>query len=229
MPVVLALVSQKGGVGKSTLARGLGATTALAGVRVRIADLDPQQGTVMRWEQARRSNQLAPSLDVKAYSSISDALDEADDLELLIVDTPGGSNETTLRIAQSAHLVVQPTGPSLDDLYPGVLLFHELVAEGIPKSRLLFALCRTLSRQEEKAAASYIEASGYALLLGSLPEHALYRSAHNRGLAVTETDKKELSARADALMVELVKRVAAEVRAMREAEQSGRKPSKGVA
>ncbi len=47
--------------------------------------------------------------------------------------------------------------------------------------------------------------------------------------AVTETDKKELSARADALMVELVKRVAAEVRAMREAEQSGRKPSKGVA
>ena len=42
MPVVVAFISQKGGVGKSTLARALGAVAASAGLKVRLADLDAQ-------------------------------------------------------------------------------------------------------------------------------------------------------------------------------------------
>ena len=43
MPVIVAFVSQKGGVGKSTLARGLLAVAAHV-MKARLADLDPQQG-----------------------------------------------------------------------------------------------------------------------------------------------------------------------------------------
>jgi chromosome partitioning protein len=53
MAVVVGLVSQKGGTGKSTLARALGAVVAHAGLKVRIADLDPQQHTVLEWERTR--------------------------------------------------------------------------------------------------------------------------------------------------------------------------------
>jgi chromosome partitioning protein len=47
MPLVVAFISQKGGVGKSTLARGL-ATFAIAnGAKTKVADLDLQQRTAI--------------------------------------------------------------------------------------------------------------------------------------------------------------------------------------
>lgn len=223
MAVVVALLSQKGGVGKSTLARGLGAICAHAGLKVRIADLDPQQQTVMRWQEARKASAVAPLLDVRAYRSLEDALEDADDVELLVLDAPGHASQATLSLARSAHLVVQPTGPGLDDLYPGVLLFHELTREGVPGDRLVFALCRTQTKKEEDGARAYLQEAGYRVLPGALPERAGYREAQNRGQAVTETSKKELNDRADALMIALVERIAVEVKAISKAAKSDAK------
>jgi chromosome partitioning protein len=53
MAVLVGLVSQKGGVGKSTLARLVAREYATAGWNVKIADLDTAQGTSFNW-QARR-------------------------------------------------------------------------------------------------------------------------------------------------------------------------------
>ena len=49
MPVIVSFVSQKGGVGKSSLTRALAVTLARGGMKVLVADLDPQQGTVIEW------------------------------------------------------------------------------------------------------------------------------------------------------------------------------------
>ena len=53
MAIFLGMVSQKGGVGKSTLARLVAREYANAGWSVKIADLDVSQGTSFNW-QARR-------------------------------------------------------------------------------------------------------------------------------------------------------------------------------
>ena len=45
MAVTIGMVSQKGGVGKSTLSRLVAREYALAGWNVKIADLDVSQGT----------------------------------------------------------------------------------------------------------------------------------------------------------------------------------------
>ena len=47
MAAVIAFISQKGGVGKSTLARALAAVCAQAGLEVVLADLDPRQQTLI--------------------------------------------------------------------------------------------------------------------------------------------------------------------------------------
>lgn len=216
MPVVVAFVSQKGGVGKSTLARGLGALVAYAGQKVRIADLDPAQHTVVQWGKKRRESSVTPKVDIRDYATTAKAVDDGSDVELLILDAPGRADATTLEIANRAHLIVQPTGPSLDDLYPAVVLFHELVAAGIGPAHLAFALCRTLNRTEEEDARKYLEQSGYTVLPGALRENPGYRHAQNCGRAITETSDKNLNERADALMLELLSRVAAKVKALRQ-------------
>src|SRR5687768_5630787 len=125
MPVIVSFVSQKGGVGKSTLARALLAVTA-HNMKVRLADLDPQQGSVVAWEQVRRRHPDAPDGEVVPYAAVADALLSGGDIDLLIVDMPARTNRSTLELARRSHLIVQPTGPSADDLRPAILTFHEL-------------------------------------------------------------------------------------------------------
>ena len=214
MTIVVAFISQKGGVGKSTLARALAAVAAHAGVAVGVADLDPRQNTVMRWQHARAEGGHTPAVAVRACASLDEALAWQEELDLLIIDTPAGAHRGTLDIARHAHLVVQPSGASIDDLHPAVLLFHELVAAGVPKSRLVVALMRTMTKREEDAARTYITDASYETLPGSIPERAAFRQAQNIGQALNETDEQSLNGRVDALMQALLDKVASEVAAL---------------
>jgi chromosome partitioning protein len=209
MPIVVAFVSQKGGVGKSTLARALASVAAHGGLKVTLADLDRQQQTLMQWQRARKADNASPKITVAAFDGVSEALAAAGHADLLILDTPGHVNRSTLDIARHTHLIVQPTGASADDLHPTALTFHELVGAGVPKSRMVAALCRLLSEDEEEAARSYLADAGYEALPGWIPESASYRLAQNHGRSVTETIEKSLNAHADALMEALLMKVAA--------------------
>src|SRR6516225_10598818 len=157
MAAVIAFVSQKGGVGKSTLARALTAVCAQAGLEAVLADLDPRQQTLIQWQKARTAQRVSPRLSVEPFDNAAEAVKRAEACDVLILDAPSGVNDDTLAVACTAHLIVQPTGPSLDDLHPTVLLFHEFVAAGVPKSRLVAALCRVLDDEEETAARAYLE------------------------------------------------------------------------
>ena len=230
MAAVIAFISQKGGVGKSTLARALAAVCAQAGLEVVLADLDPRQQTLIQWQKARAAQQVSPRLSVEPFDDAAEAVERAQACDLLILDTPGGVNDDTLAVARMAHLIVQPTGPSLDDLHPTVLLFHELVAAGIPKSNLVAAFCRVLDDEEEEAAArAYLKEAGYEVLEGSVPESLTYRVAHNRGRSLTETNEQAFNERADALIEALLTKVAAITSVADEAEEPTRMPKGGAA
>lgn len=208
MPAVIAFVSQKGGVGKSTLARALAAVCAHAGLKVMLADLDPQQQTLVHWQKTRMQNSVSPEVTVAAFDNADEAIEHAADFDLLILDTPAGASESTLEVARLSHLAVLPTGPSLDDLHPTVLLFHELSGAGIPLPRLAAALCRVLDGKEEDAARAYVQAAGYEVLEGSIPESRAYRSAQNSGRSLIETDEQSFNERADTLLEALLTKVA---------------------
>jgi chromosome partitioning protein len=74
MAVVIGFVSQKGGTGKSTLARALGALVAHARMKVKIADLDSQHRTIIEWAKARDENRIAPPVKVRAFRTASEAI-----------------------------------------------------------------------------------------------------------------------------------------------------------
>lgn len=211
MPVVVAFISQKGGVGKSTLARALLAVAAHS-MKARLADLDPQQGSVVAWERTRQRHGAVPACEVVAYATAQEALAAGRDVELLIIDTPARTSRATLEIARHAHLIVQPTGASADDLKPAVLTFHELVKAGIPKQRLAMAVSRVLSAGEEATIHAYVADAGYEVLAGAIGERIAYREAQNRGRAITETTQAKLNEAAETLIESLLEKVTAEVK-----------------
>jgi chromosome partitioning protein len=208
------LCPRRGGVGKSTLARALAAVAAVADIGVKLVDLDVRQRTTSSWQERRETNRAGRPLQVATFASLAEALDASTDSdELLIVDAPAGTSRGTLKLAQRADLLVQPTGPGIDDLDPAIMLFHELARTGVPRPRLVMALCRIATADEERKARTYIEEAGYGVLPGCIPERAAYRDAHNHGRAVTETRLKVLNARTDTLVEALLTLIAEKVRA----------------
>jgi chromosome partitioning protein len=207
MTTIIAFVSQKGGVGKSTLARAVAREAANNGLKVKIADLDTQQGTCIDWNRTRLNAGLQPAVAAEAFATAAQALKIADQYDLFIIDGPARTSSGTLDIAKVADLVVQPSGASVDDLKPAVREFHALIKAGIPKSKLVFALNHIGTPAEENEARAYIAEAGYTVLAGCLSERPAYRKAQNTGRAVTETSFRNLNTKADALIQALIDRV----------------------
>lgn len=207
MTYIISFVSQKGGVGKSTKARALARETSHGGLKTKIADLDIEQATSAEWHRRRLANGVAPAASVESYSTAQQALDGAENFEVLIIDGPARASKGTLEIAKVSDLIVQPTGASLDDLVPAVKVFHALVKAGIPKHRLVFSLNHIGTENEENAAREYIREAGYEVLAGCLMERPAYRQAQNDGFSVTETRYKGLNERADKLIQSIINKI----------------------
>ena len=74
MTTIIAFVSQKGGVGKSTLSRALAREASIGGLRTKIADLDTQQGTCVDWQRTRLNAGIQPEVAAEAFATAAQAL-----------------------------------------------------------------------------------------------------------------------------------------------------------
>jgi chromosome partitioning protein len=198
--VIVGIVSQKGGVGKSTIARLLAREYANAGWQAKIADLDIAQGTSFSWQARRLRNGIAPVVAVERFGTVEQALRLAEHYDLLILDGPPHSTAGTLRIAQSSDLILLPSGLALDDLEPSVLLAQELVQKGIPGSKLVVGFCRVGDSEAELTEArGYVSQAGFRTILEAMPERVAYRRAFDQGRSATETPFVSLNQKADAM------------------------------
>jgi chromosome partitioning protein len=204
MTIIISFVSQKGGVGKSTLARALAREAHANELKVKLADLDTQQGTVVNWHRRRLDGGHEPIASVESFKTAAQALASADGYDILVLDGPARASRATLEIAHASNIVVQPTGASLDDLDPAVLLFHELIKAGIPRQKLAFALMRVGTDAERDSCISYLEQANYSVMPGCIYEKPAYRQTQNNGLAITETPYESLNKKADELIQAIV-------------------------
>src|SRR3954467_14764313 len=104
MATVVAFVSQKGGVGKSTLARAIAREAAAGGLRVKLADLDTQQGTSSNWHRRRLEAGVEPAFSVESFKTAAQALAVGDAYDLLVLDGPARASVATLEIARQGTL-----------------------------------------------------------------------------------------------------------------------------
>jgi chromosome partitioning protein len=197
MVAVVSCLSQKGGVAKSAMARLVAREYAATGRRVLIADLDILQGTSKEWSDRRMDAGIFPTVPTQSFETVKAALKGADGADLLVLDGRGFADRHTADAAVASDAILLPTGTSVDDLRPTVRLAHELIAAGVDRRRLVFALCRTGdSTRENDEAGQYIRAAGYFCLAQVWPERAGYRQAHDEGRTATEARHPSLLAKA---------------------------------
>jgi chromosome partitioning protein len=210
MTYIIGFVSQKGGVGKSTLARLVAREYAANDWNVKIADLDPGQGTSFKWHNRRLQSKIEPDIAVERFRTVEKAMPFADHYDLFIFDGPAHSNSGTLAIAQASNLVVLPTGLSVDDMEPAVLLAHELTGQGVSRDKIVFAFCRVGESDAELAESqSYVTQAGYNALAGTLPERTAYRRATDEGKALSECSFPTLKKKADDVAQAIIDRLSA--------------------
>lgn len=208
MAVVVGVVSQKGGVGKSTLARAIAREYAASGWDVLLADLDTAQATSVNWSVRRADQQVEPQVSVQGFKTVASALRHADKYDLIVFDGRPHASAQTREVAEAAALVIIPTGTALDDLEPSVLLANDLLAAGQPKEKIGFVLSRVGSSEaENNEARDYLAQTGYALFDGEIRERTAYRRASDTGRSLRETSHPSVNEKADVVLQSIIDRI----------------------
>jgi chromosome partitioning protein len=111
----IALINQKGGVGKTTVALHLATAFHQTNAATLILDLDPQ-ASASEWHDAREAE--LPHVESIQPARLSKAIGTAQEIgtEVLILDTAPHAESTALEAARLADLVLVPCQPSIMDL-----------------------------------------------------------------------------------------------------------------
>lgn len=203
---LIAILSQKGGGGKSTLARCLAVELTKQRQNVLLIDLDIQQKTSQEWSERRKQQNIKPFINCQSFPYFDNKLLKTD-YDYLVIDGPARMSKGSLEIAKATNLIIQPVRPSLDDLNPAIREFNGLIKERIPKSKLAFLINAVSSEAEEKAARNYLQKAGYFVFSNSLTEKVSYREVQNQGLSISEVKYPRLKEQAKELVKEIKKKI----------------------
>jgi chromosome partitioning protein len=207
-PLVVGVLSQKGGVGKSTLCQLIAREAASAGRQAKILDFDVKQMTSTDWVRARLERDIQPAIDAEPTKNVGKALKHTQAYDIVVLDGAAGTPKRTAELVTACDLVVLPTGASRADLIPGLALARR-IAEMTRRAGLpVFALCRLLTAAEAADARSAIETAGFETLPGELIERPGYRQAQNFGRSASETAFPSLNAKAEQLARSILDRLA---------------------
>ena len=111
----IAIISQKGGVGKTTIAVHLATAGALAGYRTALVDLDPQ-ASARKWGDKREAAEPEVIGDhAERLPNLIEAA-QANGADLLVIDTAPNADRASLAAARAADLILIPCRPAAFDL-----------------------------------------------------------------------------------------------------------------
>ena len=199
MSYVVPFMNNKGGTGKSVLARAYAVEAAKAGASVVLADLDDVQQTSKRWADHRRANGLTPDIQVQVVTPRV-AFDLRDRSDVLVIDTPGWTDRESIKLAHwSTFCVIPSRANRMDDLSETVRLLHALRAEGLEDWRFgvaLNAVRAATAEEDDRDARAYLGAVGFKALPGCVRDEKEYEIALLRGKAITETGDEKLNEQA---------------------------------
>ena len=211
--MIVAVVNEKGGVGKSSLAVNLATARARCGRDVLLVDTDPQ-GSAMKWSGERDASKTTPRLPTISKTGKGLQAEVADlgrRYQDIVIDTGGRDSPETRAALVSSHVVVVPAQASQADLWSleGLARLVDAARGFNPDLRAIVVVTRASTNpsvQDTIAALEFIAAlPSFSQASSVIRDRMIWRRSFGDGLSVAEY--RPADARANAEFDELVQEV----------------------
>ena len=205
--MIISVLSQKGGAGKTTLAVHLAMALVRQGARVLLIDADPQ-GSALDWSAARTVTPALPVLGLPKPVLHREAPPLAAGYDHLVIDGPPRVTEVTRSAVLASDVVLIPVQPSGVEVWAASSVVSLLTEAAMvrPNLKAAFVISRkmvntALARDVPGTLADY----RLRILKASLAQRVAFAESLGAGLTVFDMNPKSAaSAEVEALTKEVM-------------------------
>lgn len=204
--MIVSVLNQKGGVGKTTLAVHIATAFAQQGNRVLLVDADPQ-GSALDWSASRTGTPLFPVIGLPKASLHREIPILAVDYQMVVIDGPPRVYEVARSAILASDVVLIPVQPSPYDVWAAKEIV-DLLAEAVSFNENLksaFVINRkivntAIGRDVADALAEY----RLPVLKAQVCQRVSFAESATQGQTVLETDPHSLASQEiEALVAEV--------------------------
>ncbi len=201
--MIIAVLNQKGGVGKTTLSVNFAAAAALSGKRSLLIDADPQ-GSALDWQASRKGENLFPVLGLAKPTLHKDVPALAVHYDHVIIDGPPRVNDLARSALLASDRVVIPVQPSPYDVWAADEIVKLIQEVALYKENLqsLFVINRkivnsAIGRDVVEALKTY----PFPVADAVVHQRVAFAESAAAGLSVLESDPKGTAAKEIRILV----------------------------
>jgi chromosome partitioning protein len=191
-PKIIAILNQKGGVGKTTLATNIATKLHIDGAKVLLVDSDTQ-GSARDWHAAGDSQLSLECIDRPTLEK--DIKKVSYGFDWVIIDGAPRLEEIAVSAIKCADLIIMPVQPSGLDIWASndlveIIKHRQKVIEGDPK--IYFCVSRKVANTSlGKEIFEALKPFGVPIMKGFTSNRIAYPNASAKGQTVFDTKNNE--------------------------------------